>query len=57
MGGEKKKGGEGQLHLAHPSGTVLPHKKSLELGRRRGGRLGLQKRCEVVGGRTFGEEG
>lgn len=21
-----------QLHLAHPSGTVLPHKKSSELG-------------------------
>lgn len=27
-GGEKK-GRWGQLHLAHPSGTVLPHKKEL----------------------------
>lgn len=30
--GRKKKRGGGQLHMAHPSGTVLPHKKSSELG-------------------------
>lgn len=29
-GGRKKRGR--QLHSAHPSGTVLPHKKSSELG-------------------------
>lgn len=29
MRGEKKRGR--QLHSAHPSGTVLPHKKSSEL--------------------------
>lgn len=29
--GERNKKREGQLHLAHPSGTVLPHKKSLEI--------------------------
>lgn len=32
-GGEKEKKKRGrQLHSAHPSGTVLPHKKSSELG-------------------------
>lgn len=50
-GGNKRERGWGQLHLAHPSGTVLPLKKSAELGMGKvEGRHGLQRRCELLEG-------